>query len=1859
MEKLQFELTNPQKSIWYTNQMYSNVPIENICGSVFVEEKTDFEALERAINLFVEKNDSFRIKLINNKKMAQQYISDFVPFKVEKIKLKDEGEVSKLERKLVSKVFPIFETLLFEFKMFEFPNGQGGFTINAHHLISDAWTAGLVVNEIMEYYEKIIKGEEVSKSLNPSYVDYINTENEYLNSKKFEDDKKFWDESFRDIPEVATIPSLNCKKEIQMDCTSKRKLFTIPKETMDLINDYCKSKKASAFNFFMSVIAIYISRVSGMDEFVIGTPILNRSNFKEKQTTGMYISTIPFKISLNSDELFVDILSKIATDFSKIYRHQKYPYQYLLNDLRSKDNNIPNFYKIIMSYQNVRSNKQTANIKYSSRWVDNNNISDDIDIHLYDMNDTGSINMAYDYLVNKYTENDICSIHDRLFYIINQILENDKIQLKDIEIVTKKEQYKILDALDKTDVNYPKNKTIAQLFEEQVEKTPNNIAVKINDAVITYSELNKRANQLANYLVGKGILKNDIVALRSERKIEMIVAILGIIKAGAGYLPINLAYPEDRVNFMVSDSKAKILLCDNSTKDDMQIDLEHIIIDFDNEEIYKGKDEFVKLKTYPDDLLYIIYTSGSTGTPKGAMISNKNVVRLMKNDKYLFDFSEKDVWTMFHSVAFDFSVWEMYGALLYGGKLILVPEETAKDPRLFLDLLRKEKVTVLNQTPTYFYNLLNTEMQFEDENLKIRYIIYGGEALKPSAIQRWKEKYPQTKLINMYGITETTVHVTYKELTPQNLKLNNSNIGVPIPTLKILLLDKNLKMVPYGVPGEICVAGDGVFKGYLNRPDLNDIKIIPNPYNNSEMIYRSGDSAILNENLELEYIGRIDTQVKIRGFRVELGEIEEKILEIPNIKSCVVTTKSIDKVHELLCAYYVKSGDVKKSSIRNILREKLPNYMVPQYFIELDILPVNHNGKIDKKALPNPEVSTEKEIVQPRNNIDEKLIDIFRKLLNVANISIEDSFFELGGDSLSAINLCEEISKEFNVQIFVKDILKNSVIMELSDYISLKNGEISETKIKKACKQQYYPVSVEQKGIYYSVKKASKENLIYNVSGAIIANTLLDADKIKNVMLKLIEMHSSFRTRFIINNDELLQEVLAFEDIKKDIKVNVFNESEKNINKIINDFPKPFDLEKAPLLRFDICFLDNQKTLILLDTHHIIMDGVSLNILISDFCKLYNDEQIEKLEFNYIDYSVWENEYINGDLIKEYDKYWSKVFPNADIPTLNLPYDYPATSIKKYEGDRISFNMESDEFKKLQAIAKINNITEYTLFISALYVLLYKYTSQTDLIVASPNANRNIKEFQNIIGMFANNIVLRENIDTGSSISKLLKDTQNTVNDVLENQPYPYELIAKKVNNNSSLLDVVLTYQNIRNTYEKIDNVDLELISANTKTAKFNIWIEIIPSTYTFNIEYNTNLFKKETIQSFLDHYIFILKQFINSTDTNVDDIEFLTRKEIKLLEKFNDTNAPINDDTVVSIFEEQVRKHPNDIALICEDKTLTYKELNKKANSLAHYLIKKGVGRNDIVCIMTNRSFETIVCMMAILKAGAAFFNVDPTYPIERTKYYLEDSKTRYVLTQTELKSRVQEIENCIEIDLDISKIYSKNFSNPDVKVKKNDLSYLIYTSGSTGKPKGTMLNQVGFANMTKAMTNVLDYLKEGNKHCIASVTSTPFDIFVYEIIVSLTHGLKIAMADNAEHRNPKLLDALIKRCNVDVMTVTPSLMKINYDNREQDSALSRVKNMVFGGEPLPEKFVKDLKALANDITIYNIYGPSEITILSNVQNLDGETEITVGKPIMNTQIHILDKNMKRVPIGVVGEIYISGIQVGLRLYWKTRVNS
>lgn len=1835
-----YDLTNPQKSIWLTEQFFKGSTINNICGTVLIDEVVNLEILSKAINIFIKDNDSFRLKLLLDSKGAvKQYISDYVEETFPIHSLSSDADLLNLEIETATKHFDIIENKLYDFELFNLSSRKSGFVLTANHLICDACTSSLIASKIINIYSSLIKNQQVSEP-STSYINYINSEEEYLNSAKFQKDKQYWDEQFDTIPEFGTIPST---KELTIDSTSaSRQLFSMDSSLVDNINTFCKNNKLSLFNFFMAVYAIYIGKVSNLNEFVLGTPILNRTTFIEKNTPGMFISTVPFKFSFADSQSFVEFAQKVAMDSLSMFRHQKYPYQNILEHIRKTNPSQPNLYDILISYQNSKTNRNLVEIPYSVRWTFNNNVADSMQIHLFDMNDEGILNIAYDYRLNKYSKEDIINIHNRILYVVEQILNNSNCNISNLEIITPDEKNKILNVFNNTCENYDLPENILTMIEKYAKFSPDKIAIETADDHITYSNLIFRVNQLSNYLLSKNIPEKSNIGILTSRTIDTMVAILATMKINCTYVPIDPEYPSERISYMIDTSGIKYLLLTKDL-DNIENNLTKIYIDYS---FYQNELNVVnKSFNYnKNNNLYIIFTSGSTGKPKGVTISHKNMMNLICFEKYKTNLlnGENIRILQFATMSFDVSYQEIFSALIFGNSLVLIDDTTRKNMNKLLEYILNKNINTLFIPPAYLKLLVEDSSIVSALSKVIKNIITAGEALviTPGIKDLISAG---VSVHNHYGPAETHVATTFT--------VNSTNItvkppvGKPISNTKVYVLDSHNQLCPIGITGQIAISGDCVGNGYWNNLSLTNEKFITDPYTNKKM-YLTGDLGYFDNFGNICYIGRSDFQVKINGFRIELQEIDQIMIKHPLIKSSISV---VQEVHEkkYIVTYYTAKKEISTAELTEYTKKYLPFYMLPKKMVMMENLPITNNGKIDRKQLPKVDFNIIEEAYEkPETATEKKLATIWKNLFNINKVNINSNFFDIGGDSLLAIKLCTMVFSSFNIDINISHIFANPTLKALAKYLD-SCEEVSSVVIPKAPEMDSYPLSSAQRRIYYACKSISEKNVVYNIPSAFIVDTILDEEKTLQAFQELINANSSLRTCFRLIDNEPRQVILD----NVDFSIECSNLAEAEISNVISDFSKPFNLENASLFRVSLYHIDNGKTLLLLDSHHIIMDGVSLNILMSDFCKIYQNENIETNNLEYKDYSMWENTFLNSEIAEKYENYWLNNFKDEEIPVINLPYDKPITQSRSFTGKLVYKNISKELFAKLELLAKKYGVSSYMLFLSAFYVLLYEYTSQNRFIVGSPIAGRDNKETQNLIGMFVNIIPLKLDISAEQTFVNLLMSVKDLVLKSLENQPYPYDQILKKLDipSNSSFMDVVFTYQNILTESMQISDHNMEMIYSNTNTSKYNLSVGIIPNTNTFYAEYNSNLFYEESISNFLEHYIFVLEQILDNENVIIRNIPKTTPREEKLIREFNSTDGEINSDTVVSIFEQEVKKHPNDIALICDDKTLTYNELNQRTNSLAHLLVSKGIGSNDIVCIMTNRSLETIVCMLAILKSGAAFFNVDPTYPIDRTQYYIETSKTKFVLTQRELKDKVSTIENCIEIDLDNKQIYGKNAENLDVKINMQDLSYLIFTSGSTGKPKGVMLNQVGFANMAKAMTLVLDYLKEGNKHTLVSVTSTPFDIFVYEIIVSLTHGLKVVMANNAQHRNPKLLDALIRKYNVDVMTVTPSLMKINYDNREPDSALALVKNMVFGGEPLPEKFVADLRALADDITIYNIYGPSEITILSNVQNITGEKEITVGPPILNTQMYILDNNMKQVPIGVVGEIYIAGIQVGL----------
>lgn len=1032
MGKNFYELTNPQKSIWLTEQYYKGTSIGNLCGYILIKEKVDFDILYKSVQKLVELNDSFRIRItLDKNKIPLQYVSDFKPIELEHLILKSDKDLRDAQEIIASRPFNLIESQLFTFTSFSLSNGHGGLILNLHHLISDAWSFSLIITQFINIYKSFLNNE-IFTSNNYSYTDYILSEKDYLNSDKLKNDEAFWNSIFNASPEIASFPSPKSMNINTNITTAKRKTFSISKRIINKIQDFCLIEKVTIFNFFMAVFSLYTGRVSNLDEFVIGTPILNRTNFKEKNTLGMFISTVPFKISLNQDLDFIQFINQISKEAKSIFRHQKFPYQKILENVRKHDSSVPNLYKVLLSYQNARAQKSSADFPYSVRWTTNTNISDDINIHIYDLEDSGEFSISYDYLKNKYNSEEISNVHNRILNIISQVLVNPSIKLSEISIVTESEKNMLLNDFNNTYSNYNSEKTIVDLFEEQVLKTPNKTALIFEDKKLSYSELNEKSNQLANYLINSGIKPGNIIGILLNRSLEMIIGLIAILKTGCTYLPIDPEYPANRIKYIIKNSNTNTILTNEKTFNLLDNSYKKINIELSSDlyNIYSIKNPGVKFTS--DTIMYIIYTSGSTGLPKGVQITHKNVNNFINGAINAIDFSAEKNIVSLTTICFDIFVVETWLPFTQGLTVVLANEEEQLHLKSFNELCLKNNVNIIQTTPSRF--TIFFEKKHNQEYLKnITEIITAGEPLSQSLLKKFKRK-SNAKIYNMYGPSETTVWSTGKDLTHQN----EITIGKPLSNTTCYILDKYKNLLPPYTPGELYIGGDGVSNGYLKREDLNIEKFVKSPFKNNEIIYNTNDLAMFNKNGDIIHLGRTDFQVKIRGYRVELGEIEDVIARHPLIKRNVVVCKD----NKYLICYYLSNEPIENSNLIEYISKSLPPYMIPSKFERLTIFPFTPNGKLDRKKLLKDVDTIKNKIEEPSSELEKQISNAIKKILNTnETLDINSPFFSLGLDSLGLIQL-QSALVYLGTNLSTQDFYKYPTIKQLAKKISCSTLDI-------------------------------------------------------------------------------------------------------------------------------------------------------------------------------------------------------------------------------------------------------------------------------------------------------------------------------------------------------------------------------------------------------------------------------------------------------------------------------------------------------------------------------------------------------------------------------------------------------------------------------------------------------------------------------------------------------------------------------------------------------------------------------------------------------------------------------------------------
>jgi len=1470
-----------------------------------------------------------------------------------------------------------------------------------------------------------------------------------------------------------------------------------------------------------------------------------------------------------------------------------------------------------------------------------------------------SIQLTLEYDTNLFAKASMERLLQHYLNILEQLASDVDQRLSELDMISAAERERLVYGWNDTDIHYPYERSIAQMLEEQVLQRPEEIAVAMGADRLSYRQLHEHSNRVAHALHAKGIGEGDVVVVMAERSLALIIGLLGVLKAGAAYTPVDPGYPAERLRYLLHNSRAKLLLVQDKFKDciaetgaEVATVEELLVAGFPTENL--------SLTYRPERLMYVLYTSGSTGNPKGAMIPSHSFVNLLHWYTREFTFTSNDRILLIASASFDLAQKNLYAPLVTGGRLILF-EPGLYDYEQMSETIEREGITVINCTPSAFYPLVETNADDDYQKLKsLRWVFLGGEPIHMTKLGPWlRSIHCHAEIVNTYGPTECTDIASYYRLRSEDWNGKDElPIGQPIDNVRLYVVDNEMKIVPEGMEGELCIGGVGVGLGYYNAPELTKERFVYGKELPEEKVYKTGDMVKRKPDGNLLFIGRVDHQVKVRGFRIEIEEIEKKLLDYAQVKEAVVTAVQEEDGDTTLRAYVVTVDGTTADMIRDYLQKELPGYMVPQYIVLLEEMPLTPNGKIDRKALPLPAemVRSAEEDALLQGETEQRLAKLWEDVLGIGKVGAYDNFFRLGGHSLKAIALISRIKKMFGVSISIQKLFRAPTVQQLAEVIR-QSPQNSFVPIPEVGKQEYHRLSREQERMYI-LQQLEEIGTAYNVTWAAHVRGPLDIVRCRTAFAALTRRHETLRTSFEIVGDTLAQKVM--------VEVEGFFDYEDSPGgipeQLIAQFVRPFDLGTGPLFRVKVIRIGDEEHLLLLDMHHIITDGISLHILLREFAALYEGETLEPLRMQYKDYAIWQSK--QRAVHHEQERYWMDLF-QGEIPVLNMPLDYPRPSSQSFKGDKISIQADRHLTKKLMQVTEETGTTLYMVLLAAYYVLLHKYTGQEDIIVGSPIAGRRHAELENIMGMFVNTLALRNFPNSGKTFRGFLAEVRENCLKAYENQECPFEQLVEKLQTSrdvsrNPLFDTMFVLQNMEGYIPSLESVQMAVYPINNHISKFDLTLEATESedgSIRLSLEFCIKLFTKDSMERLLQHYLNLLEQMASDVDLRLADMDMLTAAaRERLVYGWNDTDIHYPyERSIAQMLEEQVLQRPEEIAVAMGADRLSYRQLHEHSNRVAHALHAKGIGEGDVVVVMAERSLALIIGLLGVLKAGAAYTPVDPGYPAERLRYLLHNSRAKLLLVQDKFKDCIAETgaEVATVEELLVAGFPTENLS---LTYRPERLMYVLYTSGSTGNPKGAMIPSHSFVNLLHWYTREFTFTSNDR---ILLIASASFDLAQKNLYAPLVTGGRLILFEPGLYDYEQMSET-IEREGITVINCTPSafypLVETNADDDYQK--LKSLRWVFLGGEPIHmTKLGPWLRSIHCLAEIVNTYGPTECTDIASYYRLrsedwNGKDELPIGKPIDNIRLYVVDNEMKIVPEGMEGELCIGGVGVGLGYY-------
>ncbi|MBE5228530.1 MAG: amino acid adenylation domain-containing protein [Microcystis aeruginosa PMC 728.11] len=1868
-------LSFAQQRLWFLDQLQPNSALYNIPMVLHFRGNLNQKALEQSLQEICDRHEILRTNFVTIDGQPTQVIQTtretISVVDLQDLPIQEQAEkTQQLKQKQATQPFDLAKESLIRITLVVLSETEHLLLVCMHHIISDGWSIEVLIHELTSLYNAYVQNQPANLAPLPiQYGDFALWQKQWLQGDVLQSQLNYWQNQLTAAPPLLSLPTDHPRPAVQSFVGTQQEFSLSPKLSQALT----ELSRQQGVTLFMTLLAAFdalLYRYTGSSDILVGTPIANRNRIEIEGLIGFFVNTLVMRTDVSDNPSFSQLLTRVREVTMDAYAHQDLPFEMLVEALQpERDLSHTPLFQVAFVLQNTPKS-EIAMTGLTVTDLPPENTTAKFDLTLAMVNTDDGLKGVWEYNTDLFESSTIERLSGHFLNLLGGIVANPQAQISQLPLLTESETNQLLIEWNNTQVDYPEYKCIHQLFEKQVKRTPDAVAVVCSGQQLTYNELNCRANQLAHYLRKLGVKADTLVGISLERSLDMIVGLLGILKAGGAYVPIDPDYPQERISFMLQDTQVKIIL----TCESLQTSLPNhqaivICLDKDWPQINQASQENLNSAVSADNLAYVIYTSGSTGIPKGVIVTHQAVNRLVLNTNYI-QFTPDDRVVQASNIAFDAATFEIWGALLNGAKIIIIAKSVLLSPQELALSLKENQISVLFLTTALFNQLANLVPQAFSN---LRCLLFGGEAVEPKWVQEVLEKGAPQRLLHVYGPTENTTFSSWYLVENVASTATTIPIGKAIANTQIYLLDKNLQPVPIGVVGELHIAGAGLAKGYLNRPELTQEKFIPNPFEKDEVIpptplnkggnepsklYKTGDLGRYLPDGNIEYVGRIDNQVKIRGFRIELGEIEALLNQNEAVQSSCVIVREDNPGDKRLVAYVVPQPEINLTinEIRQFLRAKLPDYMVPTAFILLDAFPLTPNGKIDRRALPVPDLQGKGEYIAPRNPIEEKMAQIWAEVLKLERVSIENNFFELGGHSLLATQVISRLQETFEIVLPLRYLFESPTIAQLSGVIlkELQTGlGLKLPSIVPVNREDDIPLSWAQERLWF-VNQLEGESGAYTIDLTMRLRGNLNIKALEKAFQAIIQRHEPLRTQFKLKDNQPIQAIDPNVTFTLPV-VNLQNlsHSEQQVkNLLLAAASEPFDLEAGSVLRVKLWQLQTEEYVLLLAIHHIAADGWSIGVLVDELSVYYRSfctgtkADLPDLSIQYADFAVWQRQWLTNEVLDRQLSYWKQQLTR--IPLLHqLPTDRPRPAIQSFRGGTERLQLDSQLTQQLKKLSQESGSTLFMTLLAGFAVLLSRYSQQTDVVIGSPIANRNRTEIEGLIGFFVNTLVLRFDLSQDPTFEDFLAQVRQTTQDAYDHQDLPFEMLVEKLQierhlDRNPLTQIVFALQNAPSSPWDLPGVNIEEIPSGLDSVRVDLEVYLwdAPEGLGGFCSYNRDLFDAETIVRMMTHLKTLLAAIVENPRQSVASLPLLNpEEEYQLLEGWNETKADYSYNKCIhQLIEEQAARTPEAVAVVFENQQLTYAELNSQANQLADYLRSLGVETEVIVGLCVERSLDMIVALIGILKAGAAYLPLDPEYPQERLQFMLEDSQVPLLLTQSSL---IDKLPNHQAKTVFLAEIWTEikpmNWDNLTVKVTASNLANVIYTSGSTGKPKGVMVEHQGLCNLALAQIQTFAVSSQSR---VLQFASFSFDACIWEVLMALGAGARLYLASK-ENLMPGLpLIKQLRENKITHITLPPSALAVlSWEN------LSSLQTIIVAGEACSPELVKKWSQGRN---FFNGYGPTEGSVCATVAKCTPVDEkITIGRPIPHVQVYILDSHLQPVPIGVPGELHIGGAGV------------